>query len=162
MKKSYLIAALLFTGCFFNDSQPTAPQSKSIINTTTKTVVKTKPLNIKSCPKPVVFEVVGRGVAPCNGGCSAAQSMVMARRSAIVDGYRALAEKVYGIKINGKDTVRNMILQNSDVRAYVNGLIKGANIEDESYKNGIYKVVMSLKINENDWKNIINTSNTCK
>jgi len=158
MKKylAFISIGIFFSGCFFNNQQTSLTPKP-----TPKPVVQ-KSDDKKTCPKPMVFEAVGRGVAPCNGACSAAQSMVMARRSAIVDGYRALAEKVYGIKINGKDTVRNMALQNSNIRAYVQGLIKGANIEEESYKDGIYKVVMSLKINENDWKNIINSFVDCK
>jgi hypothetical protein len=101
------------------------------------------------------LEVTGVGVVPCNGACSTAQAKVMARRAAIVDGYKALSEKLYGIKINGRDTVKNMILQNSSIRAYVSGLIRGANIEEEDFKDGVYSVVMSIKINVKEWNKFI-------
>jgi len=150
MKKTAILlgAALFFSGCFFNQTEkkPTPAVQTQYVAPTVKTKQK--------CMKPMVFEVIGRGVVPCNGSCSQAQAVTMARRSAIIDGYRALAEKIYGIKINGNDTVKNMMLQNSYIRAYVQGLIKGANIEEESFKDGIYKVVMSVKISEDDWKNI--------
>ena len=104
------------------------------------------------------LEVTGVGVVPCNGACSTAQAKVMARRAAIVDGYKALSEKLYGIKINGRDTVKNMILQNSSIRAYVSGLIRGANIEEEDFKDGVYSVVMSIKINVKEWNKFIKSN----
>ena len=100
-------------------------------------------------------EATGVGVVPCSGACSTAQAKVMARRAAIVDGYKALSEKLYGIKINGRDTIKNMILQNSNVRGYVQGLIRGARIEEEEYKDGVYSVVMSVKLNIKEWNNFI-------
>jgi hypothetical protein len=83
----------------------------------------------------------------------------MARRAAILDGYKALVEKLYGIKINSRDTMKNMILQSSVLRAYVEGLIRGANIEDESFKNGIYTVTMSVKVNLNEWNSFLKNRN---
>jgi len=101
------------------------------------------------------LEAKGVGVPPCNGTCSTAQAMVMARRAAIVDAYKALAEKMYGIQVNGRDTVKNMILQNSQLRAYVYGLIRGAQIEEEEFKNGVYSVVLSVKLNPQEWNRYI-------
>jgi hypothetical protein len=112
-----------------------------------------------TCTKQVVFtiESTGQGVVPSNV-VSVAQAKAMARRAAIIDAYKSLAEKIYGIKINGKDSVRNLMLQNSTVRSYVSGVIRGASIDEESYKDGIYTVTMSVKIDSNDWNKII--SNT--
>jgi hypothetical protein len=100
------------------------------------------------------IEVNGLGATPVNA-LTTAQATLMARRAAILEGYKALTERLYGIRINGRDTVRNMILQNSTLRAYVEGLIRGAKIEEEEYKNGIYKVVMSLKFDVADWNEFL-------
>jgi hypothetical protein len=115
--------------------------------------------NAKKCV--LTIEAVGKGVAPCSSACSVAQAKLMARRAAIVDGYRALAEKMYGIKINGRDTVKNMVLQSSVIRGYVEGLIRGAFIVDEEYKDGIYSVVLQLKLDVNKWNEFLQNYDVC-
>ena len=110
----------------------------------------------KSCI--LTIEAKGVGIVPCNGACSTAQAKVMARRAAVLDAYRALIEKIYGIKINGRDTVKNMALQSSTIRAHIEGLVRGATIEDESFKDGIYTVVMSVKLNVQEWNKYLENS----
>ena len=102
----------------------------------------------------VKIEANGIGVAP-SSSISPAQSTAMARRAAIIDGYKALTEKIYGIKVNGRETVKEMVLQNSTLRTRIAGIIRGATIEDETYKNGMYKVVMSLKLNLARWNHYL-------
>jgi len=134
--------------------------SPNTTNTTYKKVVQSKKASgscvISSNPglqKNCVLrlEVVGVGVAPASGMESTAQAMAMARRAAILEGYKALAEKLYGVKINGRETLKNMMMQNESLRAYIQGVIRGANIEEESFKDGMYKVVMSLKVDVKEW-----------
>ncbi len=103
------------------------------------------------------LEASGVGVVPSDVE-SISQAKAMARRAAIVDAYRNLAEKLYGIKVNGRDTVKNMILQSSTVRSYVSGLIRGASIEDEEYKDGTYRVVLYLKLDPNRWNQVLSHS----
>jgi hypothetical protein len=103
----------------------------------------------------IKVEAKGVGVVPCNGTCNTAQAEAMARRAAILDAYKALTEKLYGIKINGRDSVKNMILQNSNIRAYVEGLIRGASVEEENFKNGMYSVRLSVKIDTRKWNKFL-------
>jgi hypothetical protein len=143
MKKSLILGIgglLLFTGCCCNQ-----------VNTNKKMILNT--------PKPIRSNVItiyatGTGVAPANA-INAAHAKVMARRAAIIDAYRVLAEKMYGIKITAKERVKDFILRNSEVYTYVEGLIRGAVIQSEEYKDGVYYVSMSLKLDPQIWNKII-------
>jgi len=174
MKKSLILGVggvLLFTGCCKRLAVVDCSNGQCNSSVTKKNIPLKKPVikkmqfgnqvcyiengYKKSCM--LKLEGKGVGVAPCNGTCSVAQAKVMARRAAIVDAYRALAEEMYGIKVNGRDTVKNMVLQNSTLRSYVEGLIRGAQIVEESYKNGIYSVTMNVTINPAKWNQYLNT-----
>jgi len=176
MKKSLLLGiggVLLFTGCCKKlslvDCNNGACNSKSMIKKadTKDPIIKTVKNGDKMCIIDnkthktciLMVEAKGIGIVPCSGACSTAQAKVMARRAAILDGYRALIEKIYGIQINGRDTVRDMALQSSVLRSHIEGLVRGATIEEEDFKNGIYTVVMSVKLNINKWNEYLASSN---
>lgn len=103
-----------------------------------------------------VIEVtaVGMGVAPENT-ISPAQALALAKRAAIIDGYRQLGEKMYGIRINAKETIKDMVLRNSVIRAKVLGVIKNAEITETVYKDGLAQVNMELKLDGRRWYNIL-------
>ncbi len=86
--------------------------------------------------------VTGIGLPPENAGY---RSTVLARRAAIVDAYRNLAENIEGISLNADTTVRNYMVQNDTVNVKVQAFIKGAKILSESEEpNGKYTVRMNL------------------
>ena len=173
MKKGFLLvigSTLLFTGC--------CKKLEWVDCNNCNTTSKTQPLKVKPLPKPVIqtvkygnqecliqngmktscvikLEATGVGVVPCDGSCSKAKAQVMARRAAVLDAYKTLAEKMYGVKINGRDTVKNMVLKNSSLKAYVEGIIRGAKIEDETYKDGVYTVTMDVILDVKEWNKFL-------
>ena len=175
MKKSLLLGiggVLLFTGCCKklditdcganpktspqqSTQKPKTPVIKTVKYGNQTCIIDNR--HKKSCI--LIIEAKGVGIVPCDGACSTAQAKVMARRAAILDGYRALIEKIYGIQINGRDTVKNMALQSSVIRSHIEGLIRGANIEEESFKDGVYSVVMSVRLNIAQWNKYLASSN---
>lgn len=100
-----------------------------------------------------VFGATGEGIAPLNT-ISPAQAMALAKRAAMADAYRQLGAKLYGVKINAKDTIEDAALKDSNIESQVNALIKNATIKETSYKDGLYRVTMELKMNEARWKEV--------
>ncbi len=53
---------------------------------------------------------------------------LMAMKASKLDAYRELAEQVYGQRLDGEQSVANMIMQNSQLKASVEGVIRGARV----------------------------------
>ncbi|MDR1451521.1 MAG: hypothetical protein LBI57_04210 [Helicobacteraceae bacterium] len=103
-----------------------------------------KPTNI------ITIRAIGMGVASENA-TSRAQQMALAKRAAILDGYRQLGEKLHGVKINARDTVRDAVLLRSEVRAEVYSVIRGAEIVETIWNNDLCQVEMEVKIDARRW-----------
>lgn len=89
--------------------------------------------------------VVGEGVMPATG--SAGQKRLMAKRAAMVDGYRKLAEVVEGVSIDANTSVRNFETESDEVRAQVSGLVKGAQATEENITaDNVYEVRLVLPL----------------
>lgn len=88
---------------------------------------------------------VGFGLAPEKA--SKAKAYVLARRAAIVDGYRMLAEFCEGLDVDADTTVKDMMIENDVVKTNVSALIKGAEIMEEGWNtNGSYYVVLKMPV----------------
>lgn len=77
---------------------------------------------------------------------SEAQARLLARRAAIADAQRNLAEQIAGVQVDSETTVQNMQIASDFVRTRVSALLKGAKVVSESYEDGAYHVVMALPI----------------
>lgn len=98
----------------------------------------------------ITLTVIGQGLAP-QSVQSKYHAIALAKRAAITDAYRLLAEKLYGVKIDGQDTIRNMVLQKSDVRACVSAMIQYANIVETKCAEDFCEVQVELKVAGSDW-----------
>jgi hypothetical protein len=104
--------------------------------------------------KVMTISAKGLGVAPVNT-ISPAQALALAKRAAVVDAYRQLGEKMYGIRIDAKDTIRDMASRSSVVKTRLQAVIKNAEIVDETYNNGLYEITMELKLDAMKWQKIL-------
>lgn len=105
----------------------------------------------------IEIQAVGMGVAP-ESTVSPAQALALAKRAAIVDAYRQIGEKMYGIRINANDTVRDAIAQNSTIKGRVQALIKNAEITETAYKDGLCQVNMEVKLDGRIWHRVLNNA----
>lgn len=102
--------------------------------------------------KSLRVSVVGQGVAPMNTS-SPAQAYALAKRAAIADAYRAIAEKVKGVRVDGHDTVKNMMMQRSTINTYVQAMVKNADVVETTFKEGLCEVEMEILISYSDFAN---------
>lgn len=102
----------------------------------------------------IELNAVGMGIPPENT-VSPGQAMALAKRAAIVDAYRQIGEKMYGIRLNAQDTVKDMIVQNSTVKTKVQALIRNAEINESIWKDGVMQVSMQLKLDGRIWHKVL-------
>lgn len=91
------------------------------------------------------IEAIGTGLPPA--GATYPQATALAKRAAIVDAYRNLAEQINGVQINSFTTVYNLQMTNDVIKTQVSGFIKGAKvISEQELPDGTYQVVMQLPL----------------
>lgn len=100
----------------------------------------------------LVVTVFGQGVAP-TVTASPAQAYALAKRAALADGYRQIAERIQGVHIEGQDTVKNMMLQRSSVRSSVDAMVRGANVIDTTFKDGLCEVELEIVVSYSQLSN---------
>jgi len=100
--------------------------------------------------KSIVISVVGEGVAPVNT-TSPAQAYALAKRAAIADGYRLIAEKIKGVEVEGQDIVKNMMVKRSSIRTAVSAIVKNANVVETKFRDGLCEVEMEIKLSYDDF-----------
>ncbi|QNA97878.1 LPP20 family lipoprotein [Massilia sp. Se16.2.3] len=100
-------------------------------------------------PVLVTLHATGYGAvntAACEGQCdrvSPTQRKLLAMRAARLDAYRAMAEQVYGLRIEGGSTVGSMALKDDSFKVYIDAFIRGARVtkvtqrEDGSYETSV-------------------------
>lgn len=90
--------------------------------------------------------VIGAGVAPMNA-YNAAQARMMARRAAVVDAYRQLAETIKGVNVDSETTVQSMMTLDDTTKTKVSAFIQGARIVSEQViPDGGYEVTMTVSM----------------
>ena len=143
MKKTLLFVAvaLAFTAC----------SQKSNISLT-PAQPKAEVYGFETVPT-ATFTAFGDGVPPLDT-YSPAQARALAKRAAIADAQRQIATKLFGVKINAKDTVKDAMLKSSVIEARVHGLVKNAAIVDEQYKDGLYRVDMEVQMDKATWERL--------
>jgi len=99
---------------------------------------------------PITITVTGQGVAPVNT-ISPAQAYALAKRAAIADAYRLIAEKVRGVEVEGEDLIKNMMVKRSTVRTTVYALVRNANITETTFRDGLCEVEMEIKLYYEDF-----------
>lgn len=92
------------------------------------------------------IQVTGMGIAPPTARTPAHAAM-LARRAAITDAYRQLAEVVNGVQVDAETTVEQMVLTSDVVKTRITAVIKGAVVVSEGeLSGGGYSVTMEIPL----------------
>jgi|GEM_PF-407747 hypothetical protein len=160
MKKLVLFSSFLAslslifsTGCATKkDTKPVVKKKEGQEEILSEDIIPNSPI-LKS-QKIMTISAKGLGVAPTNT-TSPAQALALAKRAAVVDAYRQLGEKMYGIRVDAKDTIRDMASRSSIVKTRLLAVIKNAEIVDETFNNGLYEITMEVKLDAGKWNKIL-------
>jgi hypothetical protein len=149
-----LVVSVLFSGCATKKEKKPSKLKSGISGETylDDDIIPNSP--ILRGRKIMTISSKGLGVAPVNT-ISPAQALALAKRAAVVDAYRQLGEKMYGIRIDAKDTIRDMASRSSVVKTRLLAVIRNAEIVDETYNNGLYEITMELKLDALRWRRIL-------
>ena len=137
------------TETVINVNYPTMEQQQAVpAAETMKAEQKVNPKDeepVLDANKDLIISVVGQGVAPLNTA-SPAQAYALAKRAAVADAYRLIAEKVKGVRVDGQDLIKNMMVKRSTVRTSVQAMVKNANIVETNFKEGLCEVEMEITL----------------
>ena len=90
--------------------------------------------------------VIGMGAQPANA-FNPAQARMMARRAAVADAYRQLAESIKGVSVDAETTVEQAMVLNDTIRTKVSATIQGAVVVSErEIPGGGYEVTMTVPL----------------
>ena len=144
MKYSIVLLTLLSVASF-------ATETTEVVVTSAPTQ-KMQPLQseVLAENRPLLISVVGQGVAPTNT-TSPAQAYALAKRAAVADAYRLIAEKVKGVRVSGQDYIKNMMVKRSTVRTSVNAMVRNANIVETTFKEGLCEVEMEITLSHSQF-----------
>lgn len=112
---------------------------------------------------PLILRVVGYGaINPKAKGQSKVQQRLMSIRASRLDAYRAMAERVYGTKISGSSTVRDLVVQNDSFRTYVDTFIHGARVvSSDVLEDGSVETILEMVIDAG-FRNCLTTENSMR
>ncbi len=155
MKYMLLVALLVgtLTSALAEQGQPDEDIEEYVEETVAPAPAKkpeVKASNVLRENSTMTISVVGQGVAPAFT-ISHAQAYALAKRAATADAYRLIAEKVNGVVVEGKDTVRNMVMQRSTVNTNVRAMIKNATVVETTFKDGLCEVEMEIRLSYNQF-----------
>lgn len=74
------------------------------------------------------------------------QGRLLAQRAAVIDGYRNMAERIKGVRINATTTVRDFVTENDQISAELNTFIKGLRPAGEYRYNEDFTVEIDIEV----------------
>ena len=129
-KQTVLIASLasvvMLGGCVQGKSCCSEENPQSVVVHQKLMMPEASVSTVDQKPELMKISGIGYGAESTFGAYTPGQRRLMAIRSSKLDAYRALAEQLYGIKIDSNTAVSTMTAKNDSFRARVNAVVRGA------------------------------------
>ncbi len=91
-----------------------------------------------------------------------AQQRLLAMRAAKLDAYRSIVEQLYGTRLKGNTTIRDMVIENDSYRAYFDAVVRGVHLLSITPKgNDIYEAEVELILSHYNSQCLNDLSNSC-
>ncbi len=96
------------------------------------------------------YVVTAVGYAPIKTqiGQDESTKVIKAIKASKLDAYRELTEKVYGHKVSGNSRLADLVLGDENIKASVQGVIKGARTVKTYQLDGIYITELELNLRD--------------
>ncbi|MBD3755793.1 MAG: LPP20 family lipoprotein [Gammaproteobacteria bacterium] len=163
MKKvNVLIAGLVATsvlgGC--SNSPEVKNESPAVPMIPLQAVMPVAPVAAPAAPVPapvvkkpverVKISAIGYGAESTFSAYTPGQRRLMAIRASKLDAYRALAEQLYGIKIDSNTAISTLTAKNDSFRARVNAVVRGARVVSVTpMADNNYETVLEVYVDKN-------------
>lgn len=103
----------------------------------------------------IKITAVGYGASSNNESYTPGQKKLMAMRASKLDAYRALAEQVQGVRVNGNSTVSAMMAQVDGFRVFVDAYLRGAQVITVApMADGNYETTLELTLDSKFFNSI--------
>lgn len=100
--------------------------------------------------EPIIVTATGYAAMMTSKRLTKSQARIMTLRSSMLDAYRNLSERVYGLKIDGSSSLSNMVMQNDELRTYVDAYLVGAKVVSQrEHEDGTFETVVEMALQEN-------------
>ena len=105
-------------------------------------------------PELIKITGIGYGAESTYEAYTPGQRRLMAIRSSKLDAYRALAEQLYGIKVDSNTAVSTLTAKNDSFRARVNAMVRGARVVSITpMADNNYETVLEVYIDQSFFRN---------
>lgn len=152
------VGALVITGCnsIASNSQcsgvaPCAGTGTVITNSEPSAEIVKEVEIVDVVPRaPIIINATGYAAPISNPKWSKSQSRLMSLRGSKIDAYRNLSERVYGLKLNGSSSLRNMMTEHDELRTFVDAYLMGAKvISQRELEDGSFETIVEMALQEN-------------
>ncbi|QUX93149.1 hypothetical protein CYL31_17840 [Marinomonas sp. A3A] len=132
-----------------------APCNGNVIGNGSSAYVQNGALNANNTiavikQEPIIVTATGYAAMMSNRRLTKSQARIMTMRSSMLDAYRNLSERVYGLKIDGSSSLSNMVMQNDELRTYVDAYLVGAKVVSQrEHEDGTFETVVEMALQEN-------------